>query len=264
MCHLERQGESGYHTTTVLHHFGEKMELLKAMEEGRVTDLADDLIKGRNKFLNRVYDWVALGLTLTAAVAYMIAATPGAMSWLEHHRGMVFLLLLLEFGLAQYISWSGVKESITGTTATGLYCVYCAANGVTLAPLLHIYTAASVHAAFFTTAGIFVTMSVYGHVTKRDLTEPRNLAVQLVWGLLLAMIVNVFLGLHLLDFLISCACVVVFTGLVAFDTQMLKQMAQGRSGDATSALPIVGALLLYLDFLNLFIHILRLFGARKD
>ena len=240
------------------------MDVLKAQEEGRMGTLVEELAMGKNKFMTKVYDWMGLGFLLTAAVAYSCAATPGVMGWLEHHRGLVFLILIAEVCLAQYISYTGAKESISQNSAIGLFLAYCAANGLTLSPLLHIYTSASVHAAFFTTAAIFLTMSAYGHLTKRDLSEPRSLAVQALWGVILAMLVNIFLGNALIDFVISCVCVVLFTGLIAFDTQMLRDLSRGREGDSKSSLPIVGALILYLDFLNLFVHILRLFGERKE
>lgn len=242
------------------------MDLQKAVEEGRAEEYTiTDVALGRNKFLNKVYDWMASGLLFTAAIAYLVSTTfPAIMTWMTAHIGVFILLLLFQVGLASYLTHSGMREQLSQNAAIAIFLGYCGLNGVTLTPLLHMYTTGSITMAFFTTGAIFVTMSIYGHVTKRDLSEPRALFIQALWGIILASLINLFFGSAIIDFIISIVCVVVFTGLIAFDTQLLLDLSKGKEGGGNSALPIVGALILYLDFLNLFIHILKLFGERRE
>jgi len=149
--------------------------------------------------------------------------------------------------------------------ATGLFLLYAALNGITLTPILLAYTAASVATAFFTTAGMFAALALYGTVPKRDFSGMGKFLVMALFGLLIATFFNIFLGSWGLGFVISIFGVLIFAGLTAYDTQRLNQIAsQAKSEDEIGRFSIMGALILYLDFINLFLYLIRLFGRRND
>lgn len=216
-----------------------------------------------NALFRKVYQWMAVGLILTAVTAYGVASSRYALSILL--SPMVYVLFAVELGLVWYLS--ARIASVSPGTASGLFIAYSVLNGVTLSVLLLVYTQASVYHAFLSTAGMFGVMSVYGLYTQRDLTSMGSVLRMGVWGVLIAMIVNWFLGSEMVDFWISVCAVVIFLGLTAWDTQKIREMAYqiegGEQGEMTHKVAVMGALTLYLDFINLFIHLLRLFGKRR-
>jgi FtsH-binding integral membrane protein len=211
-------------------------------------------------FIASVYRWMALGLVVTAGVAYGIATSQAAIEFVILNRWVFYGMIIAQFGLV--IAISAMVQRLSAPVAGAMFLGYSALTGATLSVVLLVYTAASVGLAFAITAGTFGAMSVYGTVTKRDLTSWRSFLFMGLLGVVIASVVNMFLKSSAMDFVLSCAAVVVFTGLTAYDTQKLREFA--RAGGATmAAAPISGALSLYLDFINLFLAILRLLGGRR-
>jgi len=210
-------------------------------------------------FFAGVYRWMALGLLVTAGVAFVTAnaLVTGA---LPFNKWVFYGLLLAELGLVLAIS--AMVHRLSAAVAGGLFLLYAALNGATLSLVLLVYTGASVAAAFAITAGTFGAMSVYGTVTRRDITSWGSFLFMGLFGVVIAGLVNLFLQSGMMSFVISCASVVVFTGLTAYDTQKLRAYAL-QGGPVAAAAPVAGALTLYLDFVNLFLAILRLVGDRR-
>jgi FtsH-binding integral membrane protein len=218
-----------------------------------------------NAFLGSVYNWMAVGLGITAVMSFLFTYTNLREIWTSP-GGMTFAIIALvaEVGLVFYLSMRINK--LSASAASGIFLVYSALNGVTMSLILLQYQETSVLQAFLTAAGMFGAMSLYGMYTKRDLSSWGNLLVMGVIGLLIAMVVNIFLGSTLLEFGISIVGVLVFMGLTAYDTQLLKEMGESVPQDDALAVrrgSIIGALRLYLDFINLFIMLLRLIGDRR-
>lgn len=218
-------------------------------------------------FMAAVYRWMAFGLALTGMVAWAVTSSPALLSAFyrvnESGRvtgvsGLFWVVGIAE--LAMVWMFSSVVQRASIGAAVGMFLGYCALSGVTFSVYLLAYTNASVASTFLITGGAFFGLSLYGTVTKRDLTAARSFLMVGLIGVVLATIVNIFLRSNALDFVVSCAGVVVFAGLTAYDTQKIRAM--GEEGDERMALH--GALALYLDFVNLFIMLLRLFGRRRD
>jgi FtsH-binding integral membrane protein len=214
-------------------------------------------------FLATVYAWMAAGLALTAVVALFTISTPWLLQAVFGNRIVFFALMIAQLGLV--VGVSGAINRITASTATGLFLLYAALNGVTLSIILLIYTGASLAGVFFVSAGMFGAMSVYGAVTRRDLTQWGSFLFMGLIGVVLASLVNIFLRSDMMGFIMAMAGVVVFTGLAAYDTNKLRLLARRGFGDAAAERKgaIIGALALYLDFINLFLMMLRLFGRRR-
>jgi len=214
------------------------------------------------QFFNAVYAWMAAGLALTAVVAWWVSTQPQIVGML---RGPgIFLLFLVEIGLVFTIS--AAINRISATTATVLFLLYSALNGVTLSIIFLIYTQASLAMTFGVTAGTFGAVSVYGFVTKRDLTSLGSILFMALIGLIIASVVNMFWANNILYWVITYAGVLIFVGLTAYDTQRLRMIAMQTADNAALAarLSINGALMLYLDFINLFLFMLRLLGNRRS
>ena len=207
-----------------------------------------------------VYRWMTLGLALTAVVAFTVAGSETALALVLGNRLVFFGLIIAEFGLV--IAISAAANRLSAAAAGGLFLLYSALNGATLSVVLVAYTGNSVALAFVTTAGTFGAMSVYATVTRRDLSSWGSFLFMGLIGVVIASVVNVFLHSSAMSFVISCAAVVVFTGLAAYDTQKLRSLA--RAGGGSAAMPVNGALALYLDFVNLFLALLRLLGNRRS
>jgi FtsH-binding integral membrane protein len=220
-------------------------------------------VSAEKAFLASVYAWMAGGLALTAVVALFTVSTPALLQLVFGNRIVFFGLMIAELGLV--VGVSGAINRISASTATGLFLLYAALNGVTLSIILLAYTGASVAGTFFVSAGMFGAMSLYGAVTRRDLAAWGSFLFMGLIGVVLASVVNIFLRNDMLGWVMAMAGVVVFTGLAAYDTNMLRLLA--RQGFADSGAErkgaIVGALKLYLDFINLFLMMLRLFGRRR-
>jgi hypothetical protein len=206
-----------------------------------------------------VYRWMTLGLAVTAGVGYSVASSEGALNLVIGNRLVFFGLIIAEFGLV--IAISAAANRLSAATAGGLFLLYSALNGATLSVVLLLYTGSSIALAFATTAGTFGAMSVYATVTRRDLSSWGSFLMMGLIGVVIASVVNIFLSSGVMSFAISCAAVVVFTGLAAYDTQRLRAFA--REGGGAGAMPVNGALSLYLDFVNLFLALLRLLGRRR-
>lgn len=225
---------------------------------------------GLRQYMLRVYNMMALGLGLTGVVALLISNNP-AIFGLFFQRGasgnvgpnlLGWAALLAPIGLALWLSFR--IHSMRATTAAGMFYAYAALMGITMSMYLQIYTGVSVARTFFITASAFAGLSLWGYVTKKDLSGFGSFLIMGLWGLIIASVVNMFLGSSMMSFVISAAGVLIFAGLTAYDTQKIKEMYfDADDGETASKKAIFGALTLYLDFINLFIFLLRFLGDRR-
>jgi uncharacterized protein len=213
-------------------------------------------------FLWKVYGWMAVGLGLTAMVAFAVAGSPELLRVLVGNRLVFFALVIAELGLVFYLS--ARADRLAPGTAAGLFAIYSALNGVTLSAILLAYTGESVAMTFVVTAGMFGALALFGSTTKRSLAGAGQFFMMGLVGLILASIIGMFWHNDALQFLISVVGVIVFTGLTAWDAQRLKQMALALPAGQVGSYAVVGALSLYLDFINLFLMLLRFTGSRRD
>ncbi len=211
--------------------------------------------------MRQVYSWMVMGMLITAIVAFFTAST--SLVILATNPIIMIIAVLAEFGLVLGIS-AGINRLSTGV-ATLLFMLYAALNGFTLSIILLAYTGTSVFLAFAITAALFGVMSVIGYTTKLDLSKMGTYLMMGVIGLVIAMVVNMFVGSGPLDTIISVVGVLIFTALTAFDTQRIGRMAaqMNINGDSEVKFGIFGALKLYLDFINMFLFVLRLTGRRR-
>ena len=211
-------------------------------------------------FLTKVYGWMCIGLGITAVVAFVVAGSPALVRVLVGNQLIFFALVLAELGLVFYLS--ARVQSLEPGAAAGLFVAYSALNGVTLSVILLAYTGASVATTFVVTAGMFGALAFFGTTTTRSLAGVGQFFFMGLIGLVLASIVGMFWHNDALQFLITVVGVIVFTGLTAWDAQRLKQMGAELPEGQGGAYAIVGALSLYLNFVNLFLMLLRLQGRR--
>lgn len=213
-------------------------------------------------FINKVYGWMALALAVTGFVALRTASSD-LVNIVAGNQVLFFGLLIGELALVFWLSRS--IEHMSGTKAIALFMLYSALNGLTLSILFLVFTAASIASTFFITAGTFGVMSAYGYFTKSDLSSWGNILFMALIGLIIASVVNIFWHNSGLYWIVTYAGVLIFVGLTAYDTQKIKNMSlqidveseEGQKG------AIMGALALYLDFINMFIFLLRIFGDRR-
>ena len=205
------------------------------------------------------YRWMTLGLATTGVVALAVAHSPAVLDVLLSNRLAFYALLFGQLGLVVALSFMAARVSTP--VAALMFFAYAALTGVTFSTLFLVYTASSIAATFFVTAGAFAGLSAVGLVTKHDLSAVGRFAIFALFGVIIASVVNMFLRSSGLDWVITIAGVLLFAGLTAYDTQRLKELF--RRGQATANLPLVGALTLYLDFINMFLFLLRLFGDRR-
>jgi uncharacterized protein len=215
-----------------------------------------------SSFLRNVYYWMFVGLAVTAGVAWFVGSQPAIMQAIAGSGFGLILLIVAQLGLVFWIS-ARVNTLAPGKAAT-LFLIYAALNGVMFSFILMAYAKTSVASAFVTTAAMFGALAVYGTVTKRSLTGIGQFAFMGLVGIVIASIVGLFWQNNTLQFLISAVGVLVFTGLTAYDAQRLKDMALSADGPPGLSHAIAGALALYLDFINLFLMILRLMGGRRE
>jgi hypothetical protein len=213
-------------------------------------------------FLRKVYGWMCVGLGLTALVALAVAGSPTVLQAIVSNRILFFGLVIAELGLVFYLS-ARVSRLAPGTAA-GLFLLYSALNGVTLAFIFLAYTGTSIATTFLVTAGMFGALALFGSTTKRSLAGVGQFVFMGLIGLVLASLVGMFWHNSGLQFVISIVGVIVFTGLTAWDAQRLKQMAVVTPEGQVGSYAIVGALALYLDFINLFLFLLRFMGGRRN
>lgn len=214
--------------------------------------------EGTRAFMRRVYMWMTLGVGLSGFTAFAIAQSP---VWSQ--RVAQYFILLAVVNLALVLALSFLAKRLSGPVVGLMFLGYAALNGAMLSGIFLVYQLGSLAQVFFVTAGAFAGLSIYATVTKRDLSPMRSFLFMGLIGIVIAAVVNLFLKSSMMSFVMSCAGVLVFGGLTAYDTQRLRTMQMsGGSGSAT-AMAVNGALLLYLDFLNLFLSLLRLSGSRR-
>ena len=223
---------------------------------------ADMMAARVSAFLGRVYAWMFLGLLVTAVTAFAVASSEPLVEALILNRLVFWMLLFGQLGLVVFLSARVAKMS--PTTAGVLFILYSATVGITTSVFLLVYTGASIVSTFVITAGMFGTLALFGTFTKRSLVGVRQFMFMGLIGLILAMVVNLFWQNDALYFVISVIGVLVFTGLTAWDAQRMKQMAVALPDGRVGSYAIVGALSLYLDFINLFFFLLRLMGGRRN
>lgn len=203
-----------------------------------------------------VYGWMGGGLLLTALVSLITASSPALLQAILGNRILFYALVFGELGLV--VAISGAINRISSATASLLFLLYAALNGLTMSTIFVVYTQSSIASTFLITAGMFGAMSLYGYLTKSDLSSWGSFLFMGLVGVVIASLVNIFLQSSMLGWVMSLCGILVFTGLTAYDTQKIKQMGvSGRKG------AILGALTLYLDFINMFLLLLRFFGNRR-
>lgn len=222
-------------------------------------DIRDERV---GAFLAKVYGWMFVGLMITAVVAFGVASTPAIVEAVFANRLVFWAILLAQLGLVFYLS--ARVHKIQPATAAGLFMLYSALVGVTSSIVLLVFTGASIAQTFVITAGMFGATAIFGTITRKSLAGLGHFMFMGLIGLILASIVGLFWHNNALQFVISVVGVVVFTGLTAWDAQRLKQMAVQLPDGQVGSYAVVGALSLYLDFINLFFFLLRFMGSRRD
>ncbi len=215
-------------------------------------------------FLSQVYFWMAMGLGLTGIVAGWAALNPSIAVGLARNFGLFLILAIAQIGLVFWLSSQILGLSLL--TATIGFSIYATINGILFSSIFLVYTSASIASTFFVTAGMFGAVSLYGFVTKRDLTSVGSFSFMALIGLVLASIVNWFFKNPVFYWIVTYAGIAIFIGLTAYDTQKLKLIHQQgfESGDILRKMALLGALTLYLDFINLFLLLLRVMGRRRQ
>jgi FtsH-binding integral membrane protein len=214
--------------------------------------------------LKNVYLWMTLALGISGLTAIGVANSHQLLELLYSNSIVLFIIFLAQLGLVWFIS--AKINSISINTATALFIAYSILTGVTLASIFIVFTQESIANVFFISAGTFAGISIYGYTTKRDLSNWSAYLIMALFGLIIASVVNWFMHSEILYWIISYVGVLVFVGLTAYDTQKIKQLAlisHDHNGDVPQKVALIGALTLYLDFINLFIYLLRIFGKRK-
>ncbi len=235
------------------------------MEDLRRTESLSRSASVASVYMRHVYNWMTLGLVVTALAAWFTASSP-TLLMLLFGNGVVGIIVMAVAVIGLPMLLTGAIHRLSAGAATAIFVVYSALMGMFLSSVLLVYTGASVFSAFAITAGTFAGMSLYGTVTKRDLSGMGSFMIMGLWGVILAALVNIFLQNTMLEFVISALSVIIFTGLTAYDTQRLRAFGEGMPmGDGTAIRrgALLGALTLYLDFINLFLAILRLVGDRR-
>lgn len=212
--------------------------------------------------MNKVYSWMTLALVATALTAMYVAQSETILGVVFGNSAMPWILMLAEVGIVIYLS--ARINRISYATALTLFGVYSILNGVVLSVILLVYELTTIYTAFFATAGTFAAMSFIGYTTKKDLSGLGGVLTMALLGLIIASLVNLFFHNSALDSIITYVGVFIFVGLTAYDTQKIKQMLAYSNGVDQRKIGLLGALSLYLDFINLFLYILRLLGSRKD
>lgn len=209
-------------------------------------------------FMQRVYQWMAMGLALTGLISFLTLQSVGLLKFLMH--GGLWMFFIAELVIVFWLSAS--LQKISAQAAALGFFVYATLNGITISTLLLVYTAASVSLTFFITAMTFAGVSLYGWATKQDLTSIGSFCLMALIGLIIATVVNMFFHSTMMNLILSYVGVALFIGLTAYDTQRLKMIHRNMS-NAPEQLAIFGALMLYLDFINMFLWLLQIFGRRR-
>ncbi len=216
----------------------------------------------QSTLIKNVYLWMTAALAITGITAMAVNNSYAMQQFIFGSRFMFFGLIIAELALVWYVS--ARIQSLSFTTATGLFMLYSFINGLTLSVIFLAYTTTSIASTFFVTAGTFGAMSLYGYFTKKDLTSLGNLLFMLLIGLIIATVVNIFWANSTLYWITTYAGIFIFVGLTAYDTQKIKRLLSGQEiTEESQKMALLGALSLYLDFINLFLYLLRIFGDRK-
>ena len=214
--------------------------------------------------LRKVYLWMSLALVITGLTAYGVATSPGALQMIYGNSTMMWVIIIAE--LALVFGLSAAINRLSLAVATLMFIVYSLLNGVVFSSIFLVYTATSISTVFFITAGTFAAMAFIGYTTKTDLSKIGKILMMALIGIIIASVVQIFfVKSTMFDLVISYACVLVFVGLTAWDSQKIKKMLLEApdAGEGAQKLALLGALTLYLDFINLFIHLLRILGKRE-
>jgi len=223
---------------------------------------ANPSLNASGSILPKVFGWMTLGLAISALTAYWAAGTPAVLNVVLGNQTVFFGLLILEVVLVILLSW--LIQRISAGAATALFLVYSFVNGLTLSAVVLLFTDASLASTFLIAAAMFGAMALYGYATGRDLSRLGSILLMALIGLIVASVVNIFINNNMLEFVISAVGVLIFAGLTAYDLQKLKQMNMFAADDATRAKQAVfGALMLYLDFINIFLSLLNFTGRRR-
>jgi len=219
-----------------------------------------------NNFVISVYNWMCIGLALTGFIAFYVSHSETIMKMVFGSKVLFFGIIIAE--LALVFTMSGRINRMSASTATALFVLYSALNGVTLSFIFLVYAQSSIVSTFFICSATFLASSIYAWTTKRDLTSLGGFLMMGLMGIIIASLVNIFIHSNSMSMIISYIGVFVFIGLTAYDTQKLKSMAQSQPDGLDAAVirkgAILGALSLYLDFINLFLLLLRIFGGGKE
>jgi len=217
-------------------------------------------------YVRSVYNWMGIGLALTGFVAYYVSTSESLLRLIFGNPLILMVLIIAELGLVFAIA--GMVNRMSAGTATALFVIYSGLNGVTLSSIFLVYVQASIVSTFFICAATFIACSIYGWTTKRDLTSLGGFMMMGLIGIIIASLVNLFIQSNSVSMIISYIGVFVFVGLTAYDTQKIKNMAMTQPANLDGAVvrkgAILGALSLYLDFINLFLMLLSIFGQRRD
>lgn len=224
---------------------------------------AEAIASEQQRFMMRVYNWMAAGLALTGIMALYVSSSETLMNLVFSNKAVPIILFIVQIGLVVYLS--GWAQKMSASQATGVFMLYAGLTGVTLSFIFMVYTTSSIASTFFVTAGTFASLSFYGYVTKKDLSGMGQFLFMGLIGLILSRVANMFFASASFDSALNIIGVLIFAGLTVYDTQKIKQMNilgnEGTEEDTKEA--IVGALTLYLDFINLFLHLLRIMGDRR-
>ncbi len=214
--------------------------------------------------MRKVYVWMALALVITGLTAYGVATSPALITAVATNGGLVLGLVVAELALVWGVSAAINRLSLA--TATLMFVAYSVLNGVTLSVIFLAYTMSSITSVFFITAGTFAAMAFVGFVTKKDLSSMGRILFMALVGLIIATVVNMFMRSTGLMMILNYVGVLVFVGLTAYDSQKIKQMLlmADNTGEGAQKLALLGSLTLYLDFINLFLYLLRIFGTRRE
>lgn len=217
-------------------------------------------------YVRSVYNWMGIGLALTGFVAYYVSTSESLLRLVFGNPLLLLVLIVVELGLV--FSIAGMVNRMSAGTATALFVIYSGLNGVTLSSIFLLYVQSSIVSTFFVCAATFIACSLYGWMTKRDLTSLGGFMMMGLIGIVIASLVNLFIKSSSVSMIISYIGVFVFVGLTAYDTQKIKHMAMTQPANLDGAVvrkgAILGALSLYLDFINLFLMLLSIFGQRRD
>lgn len=237
----------------------EVQELEKIIRQQEMTNASTFKV-----LMRKVYLWMTLALMITGITATGVANSPNILALIYSSQVVMWGIIIAEFGLVIYIS--ARLEKLSLSTATTLFALYSILNGVMLSSIFLLYSTAIISKVFFITAGTFGVTALYGYATKKDLSSLGNILFMALIGLVIATVVNVFMKSAMFDLILSYIGVIIFVGLTAWDSQKIKHMmmVQQDADERAQKLALIGALSLYLDFINLFLYLLRIFGRSND